>query len=151
MKDRRKQRLQLLYRLREMNVEQARAEHVAAQAELDQRRERAEATQRELEALDQWAVVQLTKGSAVTPELLRQVHLYRGAEKNTLDRQRAEEAKQGELTEAARGDLGARFEELSVVERLAARHAQNVTLEELRRGFVELDEAGIRKHHEAKE
>ena len=35
MSDRRKQRLELLYRLREMNVEQARAEHVAAQTELD--------------------------------------------------------------------------------------------------------------------
>lgn len=151
MSDRRKQRLELLYRLREMNVEQARAQHVAAQTELEQRRERAEATQRGLEALDEWAVAQLTKGSPVAPELLRQAHLYRGAEKHTLEQQRAEEAKQGELTEAARGELSARFEELSVVERLATRQAQTASHEEIRRGFVDLDEAGIRKHYQVKE
>jgi hypothetical protein len=117
--DRRKQRLELLYRLREMNVEQARAEHVAAQTELDQRRERAEATQRRLEELDEWTVAKISQGAPVVPELLHQAHLYRGAEKLTLEQQRAEQAKQDELTEAARGQLSARFEELSVVERLA--------------------------------
>jgi hypothetical protein len=151
VKDRRKQRLDLLCRLREMNVEQARAEHVAAQAELEQRREAAEDTQRRLEALDEWTVAQVAQGSPLAPELLRQAHLFRGAEKSTLDEQRADEARQGELTEAARGELSARFEELSVVERLSARHVQLVTHEDLRRGFVELDEAGIRKHYEAKE
>ena len=151
MTDRRKQRLELLYRLREMNVEQARAEHVAAQTELEERRERAEATQRRLEELDEWTVAKISQGAAVVPELLHQAHLYRGAEKLTLEPQRAEQAKQDELTEAARGQLSARFEELSVVERLAARQAQAATHEEIRRGFVDLDEAGIRKQYEAKE
>ena len=151
MSDRRKQRLELLYRLREMNVEQARAEHVAAQTELDQRRERAEATQRRLEELDEWTVAKISQGGPVVPELLHQAHLYRGAEKLTLEQQRAEETKQSDLTEAARGQLSARFEELSVVERLAARQAQATTHEEIRRGFVDLDEAGIRKQYEAKE
>jgi hypothetical protein len=151
VKDRRQHRLDLLCRLREMNVEQARAEHVAAQAELDQRRERADDTQRRLEALDEWTVAQISRGSPLAPELLRQAHLFRGAEKSALDEQRAEEARQGEVTEAARGELSARFEELSVAERLSARHVQLTTHEESRRGFVELDEAGIRKHYEAKE
>ncbi len=90
MSDRRKQRLELLYRLREMNVEQARAEHVAAQTELDQRRERAEATQRRIEELDEWTVAKISQGAPVVPELLHQAHLYRGAEKLTLEQQRAE-------------------------------------------------------------
>jgi hypothetical protein len=151
VKDRRQQRLDLLCRLREMGVEQARAEHVAAQAELDERRERADATQRRIEALDEWTVAQIAHGSPLAPELLRQAHLFRGTEKSSLDEQRAEEARPEEITEAARGELGARFEELSVAERLSARHVQLVTHEELRRGFVELDEAGMRKQYEAKE
>ena len=152
MNDRRKQRLELLSRLREMKVEQARAEHVAALTELESRRQCADATQHRLEALDSWASEHLATGAPLAPELLRQAHLYRGAEKRTLEEQRAAEARQGELTEAARGELGARFEELSVVERLATRHAQVLTHEEIRRGFVELDEAGAQRMNlEAKE
>jgi hypothetical protein len=151
MTDRRKTRLELLCRLREMNVEQARAEHVAALAELDARRERADATQRGIEALDQWAIDQLSHGGVVAPELLRQTHLFRGEEQGALEQQRAEQASQGEISEAARGELTSRFEELSVAERLAARHTRVMTQEELRRGFIELDEAGTRKSLQAKE
>jgi hypothetical protein len=151
MTDRRLKRLELLCRLREMTVEQARAEHVAAQVELLERRARADATQRQLEALDEWTAARITQGLPLAPELLRQAQLYRGTEKHALDEQRAEESKQGDVAESARGELTARFEELSVAERLAARHSRAVTDEELRRGFLELDEAGLRKQHEAKE
>jgi flagellar export protein FliJ len=152
MSDRKARRLELLYRLREMNVEQARAEHVGALAELEKRRESAADTQRRLEALDQWSVEQLSRGAPLAPELLRQASLFRGAEQGVLQQQRAAEAEQDDLTEAARGVLTHRFEELSVVERLAERHAQALTHEELRRGFIELDEAGTQRMNlEAKE
>ena len=152
MKDRRKQRLELLYRLREMSLEQARAEHVTAQTELEQRRERADETQRRIAALDEWSGERVAQGELLAPELLRQAQLYRGVEQHEFEAQRAAEAQQRELTEAARGELGARFEELSVVERLSVRHAQSATREEFRRAFVELDEAGAqRMNREAKE
>lgn len=145
MSDRKQQRLDLLRRLREMNLEQARASHVAAAAELEECRERADETQRRLQALDAWAVEQLASGAPLAPDVLRQAHLYRGAESRTLEEQRADEEKQREITEAARGEVKDRFEELSVVERLSGRHVQLVTREELRRGFVELDEAGAQR------
>jgi flagellar export protein FliJ len=152
MTDRRGRRLELLQRLREMNVEQARAEHVAALAELEKRRESAEDTQRRIASLDQWSVEQLSRGAPLAPELLRQAALFRGAEQGVLKQQRAAEAQQGELTEAARGVLTHRFEELSVVERLAERHAHTKTHEQLRKGFIELDEAGTQRMNlEAKE
>ena len=152
MNKRRKQRLELLCRLREMSVEQARADHVAAQAELEQRRERADETQRRIEALDGWAAKQLSQGTPLAPELLRQAHLFRGVEHRTLEQQRADQAQQSEQTEAARGELTQRFEELSVVERLSVRHTQAHSHEELRRGYVDLDEAGIQRMNlEAKE
>lgn len=145
MTDRKQQRLELLRRLREMSLEQARASHVAAAAELEERREIADETQRRLQALDSWAVEQLSSGTPLAPDVLRQAHLYRGAENRTLEEQRAEEGKQREVTEAARGELTHRFEELSVVERLSARHVQIMTREDLRRAFVELDEAGAQR------
>lgn len=151
MTDRRKRRLDLLCRLRVMNVEQARADHVAALAELEARRERADETQRRLESLERWAVEQLSQGGLVAPELLRQANLLRGAERSVLDQQRSEEAKQDEITEAARGELTSRFEELSVAERLVERHTRSANHEELRRGFIELDEAGARKSLQGKE
>ena len=151
--DRRKQRLELLYRLREMNVEQARAEHVAAQTELEQRRESAEDTERRLEELDEWTVGQLSQGAPLVPELLRQAQLFRGVEKRTLEQQRAEEADSSECTEAARGQLSARFEELSVVERLAARHAagRHRTTKYAAASSTSTKPACIRKNHESKE
>jgi len=152
MKDQRKHRLGLLHRLREMILEQARADHVAAQAQLDQCRERADDTQKRIVALDEWTVSQVAQGRPLAPELLRQAQLFRGAEKNMLEEQRAAEAKQRDVTEAARGELGARFEELSVVEKLTARREQYTTREEFRRAYVDLDEAGAqRMNREAKE
>jgi flagellar export protein FliJ len=145
MSDRRQKRLDLLKRLREMSVEQARSEHVAATAELEQRREKADDTERRIAALDEWALARLAQGTALSPELLQQTQLFRGVEKRSLERQRGDEAEQREITETARRALTARFEELSVVERLAQRHGEHTNHEQLRRGFVELDEAGIRK------
>jgi len=152
MTDPRRKRLDLLCRLREMNVEQARADHVAAQAELEQRREKADDTERRIEALDQWSVDQLSRGDPLAPELLRHAQLFRGVEKSALDAQRNDEASQRQLTETARGELTARFEELSVVERLSIRHTRAATDEQIRRGFVDLDEAGVlAKNLESKE
>lgn len=152
MNDPRQKRLDLLCRLREMSVEQARADHVAAQAELEQRREKADDTERRIEALDQWSIEQLSRGEPLAPELLRQAQLYRGVEKSVLETQRSEEASQREQTEAARGELTARFEELSVVERLTVRHVKATTDHQIRRGFVDLDEAGVlAKNLESKE
>jgi hypothetical protein len=145
MNDRRQKRLELLKRLREMNMEQARSEHVAASAELDQRREKADDTERRIAALDAWAVERLSQGAALSPELMQQAQLFRGVEKRSLEQQRDDEAAQREITETARRALTARFEELSVGERLAVRHGEHMNHEQLRRGFVELDEAGIRK------
>lgn len=152
MKDRKKQRLELLSRLREMHVEQARADHVAAQAELEQKREQADDTQKRLQALDTWTVDKIIEGAPLMPEVLRQAQLFRGVEKKTLEQQRADEAQSRERTEGARAQLSSRFEELSVVERLGRRHAQAVTNEQIRRGYVALDEAGTqRKNLEVKE
>jgi len=145
MNDRRQKRLELLKRLREMSVEQARSEHVAASAELDQRREKADDTERRIAALDAWSVERVSHGAALSPELLQQAQLFRGVEKRSLEQQRSDEAEQREVTETARRALTERFEELSVVERLALRHAEQKNHEQLRRGFVDLDEAGIRK------
>jgi len=152
MKDRKKQRLDLLYRLREMHVEQARADHVAAQTELEEKREQADGTQQRLRALDTWAMEKIAGGAPLIPEVLRQAQLFRGVEKKTLEQERAAEAESRERTEGARAELSMRFEDLSVVERLALRHAQTVTNEQIRRGYVALDEAGAqRKNQELKE
>jgi hypothetical protein len=152
MKDRKKQRLDLLYRLREMHVEQARADHVAAQTELEEKREQADGTQQRLQALDTWATEKISGGAPLIPEVLRQAQLFRGVEKQTLEQERAAEAESRERTEGARVELSTRFEDLSVVERLALRHAQTVTNEQIRRGYVALDEAGAqRKNQELKE
>jgi flagellar biosynthesis chaperone FliJ len=145
MNDRRQKRLELLRRLREMSVEQARSEHVAASTELDQRREKADDTERRIAALDAWAVERSSQGAMLSPELLQQAQLFRGVEKRSLEQQRSDEAEQREVTETARRALTERFEELSVVQRLALRHGEQMNHEQLRRGFVDLDEAGIRK------
>ena len=145
MTDRRQKRLELLKRLREMSVEQARSEHVAASAELEQRREKADATEQRIAALDEWAGTRVSQGAALSPEILRQTQLFRGVEKHSLEEQRNDETQQLDVTETARRALTARFEELSVVERLARRHDEHLNHEQLRRAFVELDEAGIRK------
>lgn len=145
MNDRRQKRLDLLKRLREMNVEQARSEHVAATTELEQRREKADDTERRIAALDVWAHERLAQGATLSPELMQQTQLFRGVEKRSLEQQRSDESEQREVTETARRELTARFEELSVVERLALRHGDQVNHEQSRRGFLELDEAGIRK------
>ncbi|HET9207499.1 MAG TPA: hypothetical protein VFO28_14760 [Burkholderiaceae bacterium] len=152
MTDRKQRRLELLRRLRELGVEQARAGHVAARAELDERSALCEDTQKRLQALDGWTAEQLGGSGAVSPEVLRLAQLYRGAERQTLERQRADELESQQRTEEARTQLGARFEELSVAEKLAARHASARTNEQLRVGYVESDEAGTRrKQLEAKE
>ncbi len=145
MIDRKRKRLELLRRLREMGVEEARADHVAAQTELDERREQADGTENRLKALDDWTVEQIARGAPLIPEVLHQAGLYRGVEQLTLEEQRAQEAESRDRTEAARGVLTARFEELSVVERLATRHARVRTDEEIRSGFVALDEAGLQR------
>jgi flagellar biosynthesis chaperone FliJ len=145
MTDRRQKRLELLKRLREMGVEQARSEHVAASTELEQRRETADATEQRIAALDEWAVARTGQGAALSPEILQQTQLFRGVEKRSLEQQRDDETQQREITETARRALTARFEELSVVERLALRHDEHRNHEQLRRSFVDLDEAGIRK------
>jgi hypothetical protein len=152
MNDTRQKRLDLLCRLREMNVEQARADHVAAQAELEERREKADDTERRIQALDQWSIERLSRDAPLAPEVLRQAQLYRGVEKSALDEQRSEQERQRELTEAARGELTARFEELSVVERLAVRQTKATTDHQIRRSYVDLDEAGVlAKNLESKE
>jgi hypothetical protein len=152
MSDRKQQRLRVLCRLREMNVEQARAEHLAAQADLEAKRDRAEDTQRRIAALDEWAVGQLSGGAPLLPEVLRQAQLFRGVEKQTLESQRAQQDHSQALTETAHGVLRHQFEELSAMERLAARHRQALDHEELRHSYVELDEAGAQsKNLETKE
>jgi hypothetical protein len=126
-------------------MEQARSEHVAASTELEQRREKADDTERRIAALDAWAEERATQGAALSPELLQQTQLFRGVEKGSLEQQRSHESEQREVAETARRALTERFEELSVVERLALRHGQQMNHEQLRRGFADLDEAGIRK------
>jgi len=152
MSDRKKQRLELLHRLREMHVEQARADHVAAQAELERKNETAEDTQRRLQTLDHWAAERMSGGAPLIPEVLLQAQLYRGVEKQALEQQRVDCAEAQERTEGARAELTARFEELSVVGRLATRHAQTVTHDQTRLGYLALDEAGTQRMNlEAKE
>lgn len=152
MSDHKKRRLELLCRLREMHVEQARADHVVAQTELDERREKADDTERRLQTLDEWAVGQLTGGMPLLPEILHQAQLFRGAEKQTLEQQRADEAQSQQRTAAAHDELKQRFEQLSVVERLAIRLAADHTLDHNRRAAVSLDEAGMqRKNLESQE
>jgi len=152
MKDRKQQRLDLLCRLREMSVEQARADHVAARTELDERAARCTETENQLAAVDMWRSGQLAAGAPLLPELLRQAQLYRGAQQQALDQQRADEALSQQRTEAARAELGTKFEELSVVERLTERHITTHTTAQLRRAYVDLDETGMqRKNLEAKE
>jgi hypothetical protein len=152
MSDHKKRRLELLCRLREMHVEQARADHVVAQTELDERREKADDTERRLQTLDEWSVGQFTAGAPLAPELLRQAQLFRGAEKKTLEQQRADEAQSRERTMAAHDELRQQFEQLSVVERLATRLAADRALDQSRRAAVSLDEAGMqRKNLESQE
>jgi hypothetical protein len=151
MSDRKQRRLELLCRLREMHVERARSEHVDAQAELDEKRERADDTQRRIAALELWAGDRLGGGTPVPPEVLRQAQLFRGAEQLELERQRVEQEQAHGRAELARGELAQKFEELSVAERLAARHQQLALTERLRHGYVELDEAGVQSKLEPKE
>jgi hypothetical protein len=150
MKDRRQKRLELLCRLREMHLEKARADHVAAQTELETRRAQADDTQRRIQAIESWTHEQLTQGP-LAPELLRQAEMCRVVERRTLLVQRGEEQVSQERTEEARRELGDRFEQLSVAERLTVRHARIVDVEQIRRGYVELDEAATRKPIPAKE
>jgi hypothetical protein len=145
MSDRKQKRLELLYRLREMKVAEARADHVAAQTELEDRKQQADDTQGRLAALDEWAVERMAGGSTLLPEVMQQTRLYRGVETDTLERQRADETESREQAEAARTELSARFEELSVVERLAQRHTRAVTDEGIRTGYAALDEAGVQR------
>ena len=152
MTDRKQQRIELLRRLRELEMEHARAQHVAAQADLEQKRAAADDTQGRIAALDEWASAQISGGSPLLPEVLRQAQLFRVVEAQALERQRGEERQSVQKTELAQGELAHRFEELSVAERLGERHARLVVVNELRRGYVELDEAGAqRKNQEAKE
>jgi hypothetical protein len=152
MSDSRQRRLDLLYRLREMHVEQARADHVVAQTELEKRREKADDTERRLQSLDEWSISKLTGGSPLAPEILRQAQLFRGAEKQTLEQQRADQAKSEQHTSAAHDELKQRFEQLSIVERLATRLTADRTQDQNRRAAVDLDEAGMqRKNLESQE
>jgi hypothetical protein len=152
MIDRKQRRLRVLSRLREMKVEQARADHVAALAELEEKRELADDTQRRIVALDEWADSLLTVSAPLNPELMRQAQLFRGAEKQTLENQRAEQEQSRVQTEVMRDELRQKFEELSAIERLRARHERFVNHGNLRQGYVELDEAGTqRKNQETKE
>jgi len=152
MSDRKQHRLELLRRLREMGVERARADHVAAQSELEKRTALCEETQQRIAALEGWTQAQLAGSTPINCETLRQAQLFRGAERQVLERQRAEERQSAEHTEAARLELGARFEELSVAEKLAERNAGALNLKSVRASYVELDEAGARrKNLDAKE
>jgi hypothetical protein len=152
MNDRKTQRIELLRRLREMDMEQARALHATAQEEHDRKRAQAEDTQGRIVALDEWSAAQVAGGAPLLPEVMRQAQLFRGVETQVLERQRGEERQSLQRAETAQGELRQRFEELSVAERLGVRHAQTVTLNELRRGYVALDEAGAqKKNQEAKE
>ncbi|HEV7610175.1 MAG TPA: hypothetical protein VGO61_22780 [Steroidobacteraceae bacterium] len=152
MSDHKKRRLDLLCRLRELHVEQARADHVVAQTELDKRREAADDTERRLQVLDEWAVGQLSVGAPLVPEILRHAQLFRGVEKKTLEQQRGEQEQSQQRTAAAHDELRERFEQLSVVERLATRHAADVSVDLNRRAAVTLDEAGMqRKNLESQE
>jgi hypothetical protein len=151
MSELKRRRLALLCRLREMHVERARTEHLEAQSAYQEKRELAEETQRRIESLDDWAGERLAGTAPVPPEVLRQVHLLRGAECLSLERQRADQAQSLEGVELARGELAQKFEELSVAERLAQRHQKLVTTEQLRHGYVELDDAGVQSKLDAKE
>ena len=145
MSNSRQRRLDLLFRLREMHVEQARADHVVAQAELDERRERANDTEQRLQTLDAWAIGKLAGGGLLAPEILRQAQLFRGAEKQTLEQQRADEAQSEQRTTAAHDELKQRFEQLSIVERLATRLTADRIQDDNRRAAVNLDEAGMQR------
>lgn len=152
MKDRKQQRLDLLCRLRKMGVEQARADHIAARSELEERSSECADTENRIAALDVWQGERLAAAAPLVPELLRQAQLYRGAQKQTLEQQRADEAQSQQRTEAARAELGTRFEQLSAVERLTERHVSANAHQQLRSSYVELDDAGMqRKNLEAKE
>ena len=152
MTDRKKLRIELLRRLREMDMEHARVQHVAAQEEFARKRAQAEDTQDRIVALDEWTRARVSGGGPLSPEVMRQAQLYRGLEARALETQRGEERQSSQRAESARGELAHRFEELSVAERLGTRHAQWVNLNELRRGYVTLDEAGAqKKNQEAKE
>lgn len=151
MKDAKQRRLALLCRLREMHIERARTDHVAAQSELDEKREAVDDTQRRIRALDEWAQERLAGSAPVPPDVLRQAQVLRVAEHMSLERQRAEQAQCLERVELARGELAKKFEDLSVAERLAQRHQKLVLAEQLRHGYVELDDAGVQSKLEAKE
>ena len=143
--DRKKQRLELLYRLREMNVEQARAEHVAAQTELEQRRETRRGHAAPLEELD--AVVRANSsqgGAGWCPNCCARRSCFAASKSSALEQQRAEEASQSELhrsrarPSSARDSKNCRW---SSAWRRATRRPPPT--KQMRRGFVDLDEAGV--------
>ena len=120
MTDRRTQRLDLLYRLREMHVEQARADHVAAQTELEAARAGGRHADRGCKALDEWTVGQLVRrraahsgGAAPGAAVSRRREAMRSSGSAPTE-EKSREAREGRARQAH-----ARFEELSVVERLA--------------------------------
>jgi hypothetical protein len=146
--DRKQQRLEVLRRLRELAVEEARAGHLAARDAEKSAESLADATRERLQALDIWAGEQLTGERQLPAELLRQAQQFRRHEAGTLDSQLDALKRSTELTEKARAELTSRFEQLSVIERLSVRTATALAQVELRNTLTSLDEAGVQRHNQ---
>jgi flagellar export protein FliJ len=141
-------KLRTLVRLHELQLEQARVEHAAIEAEVERQRARVQALEITLANSHTRAQEMVSQHAGVCAEELKRLHDYAKWHAETLSEQRAVLERSRGLAEEARAQVIRRFERLSVMERLSDQQARDAALSLTRREQKRLDEqAPVRKIH----
>jgi flagellar export protein FliJ len=134
-------RLARIARLYELQLEEARVQHAAAESELERRREAATRTRRCIE--DSQAFAQRLVLAGAPAAMLLQVRGYEDWQARNLEAQQKSVREAAALAQEAHGVVLQRFRRLSTIERLQERREREATVEHLRREQKTLDEHAL--------
>src|SRR6185437_14896751 len=120
---RREQRLATLWRLRQLELEQARIERAGLEAVADRQRRRVAQMRREVDETRELERVRVTAETGVTADLLRGARAYAAWQIRGVVEQEAALRASERVAEQSRLEVGRRFERLEVIQRLRDRNA----------------------------
>jgi flagellar export protein FliJ len=136
-------RLDVLQRLHELELQEARGAHAAAEKRLQQQQRRIAALESKIAETQALAQERVTRDEGVSVDVMHGLRVYEAWQAQLLRSQHRALKAEEEATEQAREQVIERFKRLHVIERLDQRHRRNEHERRMRDERNALDEAAM--------
>jgi flagellar export protein FliJ len=139
----RDEKLAVVTRWYELQLEEARVQHVTVEDSAERERKRARQIEQQIENVNRLSLRQIQSEHGICAEALRQLGAYTQFQANTLTEQRTRVQEAEKKVDDARTEVTRRYQAVFAMEQLRERRAREAMLEAARGQQKEIDEHAL--------